>query len=280
MRTNFPGIKETLASGKIALGCLVAYDAPWLIEILGLSGFDFVVIDIEHEPFDDSQVTNLIRTADAYSLPSIVRMPLSERVIPLLDAGAHGVKVPNLRGKAHGEELVAMTRFYPEGTRTYYTQGRSADYGIDVDELEWMQKENDRLFVMAMIEDIKVVEQLEDILSIDGIDGFHVGPHDLAQSMGYPAPEALDKVITEVVKRCCEAGKYASVGVITPWNLDKIDQWIDDGCQFLILASAWALTNSIVEIHNDIRRRIPRDRQSIGALPKMSRSKYLNPTAR
>ena len=98
--------------------------------------------------------------------------------------------------------------------------------------------------------------------------------------MGYPSPEALDKVITDVAKRCCEAGKYASVGVITPWNLDKIDQWIDDGCQLLILASAWALTNSIVEMHNDIRRRIPRDRQSIGDLPKMSRSKYLNPTAR
>ena len=76
MRTNFPGIKEKLASGQIALGCLVAYDAPWLVEILGLSGFDFVVIDIEHEPFDDSQVANLIRTADAYSLPSIVRTTL------------------------------------------------------------------------------------------------------------------------------------------------------------------------------------------------------------
>lgn len=276
MRMDYPSLKQKLAGGQIAVGCLLAYDAPWLIEILGLCGFDFVVIDIEHEPFDDSAVANLIRTADSVSMTSIVRMPLTERVLPFLDAGVQGVKVPDLRGRAHAEELVAMTRFHPIGRRTYYTQGRSAGYGINVHELDWMQEANDRLFVMAMIEDIKVVEQLDDVLAVEGIDGFHVGPHDLAQSMGYPPQAQLDEVIGDVVRRCRAAGKYASVGVVTPWNLERIEGWLNDGCQFLILASAWVLTNCIVEMHNEIRKRIPSDRQSVARLPQMFPSTILN----
>ncbi len=276
MRQDYPSLKEKLEAGQVIVGCLLAYDAPWLVELLALSGFDFVVIDIEHEVFDDSAVANLIRTADSLSMSSIVRMPLTERVLPFLDAGVQGVKIPDLRGKAHAEELVAMTRFHPIGRRTYYTQGRSANYGIDVDELAWMQEANKRLFVMAMIEDINVVNQLDEILSVEGIDGYHVGPHDLAQSMGYPPPEELDEVIRGVVKKCRAAGKYVSVGVLTPWNLDKIESWLEDGCQFLIAASAWVLTNSIVEMGNEIRARIPSDRQAVTHVRTMHPSKYLN----
>jgi 4-hydroxy-2-oxoheptanedioate aldolase len=268
-------LKSKLAQGHVTVGCLLAYDAPWLVEILGLAGYDFVVIDLEHEAFSDDAVAGLVRAADSVGLDAIVRMPLSERLVPLLDAGVRGVKVPDLQGREHAEQLVALTRFHPEGRRTYYTQGRAARYGIGVDDLDWMAAANERMLLIGMIEDIAVVGQLDDILQVKGIDAIHVGPHDLAQSMGYPRPAEVDEVIRGVVRRCRDAGMYVSVGVVTPWNLDRIEEWVLDGCQLLIAASAWVLTDSLVQMHNRMRERIPADRQEPRELPRMLPSKYL-----
>ena len=94
--------------------------------------------------------------------------------------------------------------------------------------------------------------------------------------MGYPSPVELDDVIRDVVKRSRDAGKYVSVGVITPWNLDRIEKWVEDGCNFVILASAWVLSQGVLQIHNDIRGRIPADRQPRREPLRMTPSKYLN----
>src|SRR6266581_8311751 len=123
---NRPSLKTRLAHGQTVIGCLVAFDAPWLVEIIGRSGFDFVTIDIEHEAFDEQAEVNLIRSAEGAGLSSIVRMAVSDRLLPYLDAGVTGVKVPDLRDRRHAEELVSLTHFHPEGRRTYYTMGRAA----------------------------------------------------------------------------------------------------------------------------------------------------------
>jgi 2-keto-3-deoxy-L-rhamnonate aldolase RhmA len=274
--TDRISLKKRLADGQTLIGCLVAFDAPWLVEIIGRSGFDFVTIDIEHEAFDEHGVVNLIRSAEVAGLSSIVRMAISDRLLPYLDAGVDGVKVPDLRGRDHAEELVSLTHFYPEGKRTYYTMGRAANYGIGIDDHEWMSRANDDMFLMAMIEDIAVVDQLDDILQVTEIDAFHVGPHDLAQSMGFPSPAELDDVIKRVIHRCSDAGKYMSVGVITPWNLAKAESWRREGCQILTVGSSWVVSHSMVEMHNQLRGLIPPDRQSHSEPTTVSRSSYLS----
>ena len=275
---NRPSLKTRLAHGQTVIGCLVAFDAPWLVEIIGRSGFDFVTIDVEHEAFDEQGVVNLIRSAETVGLSSIVRMSISDRLLAYLDAGVNGVKVPDLRDRDHAEQLVSLTHFYPQGKRTYYTMGRAARYGIDIDDHQWMSRANDQMFLMAMIEDIGVVEQLDDILDVEEIDAFHVGPHDLAQSMGFPAPGALDDVIKGVVHRCRDAGKYVSVGVVTPWNLVKADSWRREGCQILTVGSSWVVSHSMVEMHNQLRGAIPADQQSRVEPTAVSRSSYLTPS--
>jgi 4-hydroxy-2-oxoheptanedioate aldolase len=271
-------IKSRLAQGQTVIGCLVAFDAPWLVEIIGRSGFDFVTIDLEHEAFDELGVVNLIRSAEVVGLSSIVRMAISDRLLPYLDAGVSGVMVPELRDRAHAEELVSLTHFHPEGKRTYYTMGRAASYGIGIDDHEWMSGANEDMFLMAMIEDIKVVEQFDDILQVKEIDAFHVGPHDLAQSMGFPPPAELDEVIKSVVHKGRDAGKYMSVGVVTPWNLDKADAWRREGCQILTVGSSWVVSHSMVEMHNQLRAAIPPDRQTHNEPSAVSRSSYLSTT--
>jgi 4-hydroxy-2-oxoheptanedioate aldolase len=268
-------LKAKLGQGHTVIGCLVAFDAPWLVEVVGHAGFDFATFDIEHEAFDEASVVNLIRAAQVTGLTSIVRMPLTERVLAYLDAGVSGVQLPDLRDRGHAEALVAATHFHPEGRRTYYTMGRAAHFGIGVDDRQWMSQTNSEMFLMAMIEDIEVVHQLDAILEVQEIDAFHVGPHDLAQSMGFPPPGELDEVIRTVVHRCRDAGKYVSVGVVTPWNLEKAQSWMDEGCQILTVGSSWVVSHAMVEIHNQLRGRIPADRQAPQTLPQVSKSSYL-----
>jgi 2-keto-3-deoxy-L-rhamnonate aldolase RhmA len=130
------------------------------------------------------------------------------------------------------------------------------------------------MFVMGMIEDIDVVAQLDDILAVEGIDAFHVGPHDLAQSMGFPSVEKLNEVITEIVGRVTAAGRNISVGVVTPWNLDQARRWMDLGCRIMTVGSTWVVSHAMVDVHNQLRGRVPGDGQS-APMATLSRSGYL-----
>jgi 2-keto-3-deoxy-L-rhamnonate aldolase RhmA len=269
-------LKQLLAEGQVGVGCLLSYDAPWLVEVLGLTGYDFVTIDLEHEPMDPSAVAALVRTADLVGITSIVRMPASDAVFPFLSAGAQGVWVPDLRGRAHLEEVVELTRFPPRGRRTYYTQTRAARYGVGIDEPTWVKEADEELLVVGMVEHIDLVEQLDELLAVEGVDGFHVGTLDLAQSMGSPPAERIDEVVEVVVSRCRAAGKYTSVGVVTPWGLDNVGKRIEQGVQILNVPSAWMLTHAVGSFLGQVENRIPGElRTPTARLPTPNR--YINP---
>jgi 4-hydroxy-2-oxoheptanedioate aldolase len=224
-----------------------------------MTGYDFVTIDLEHEPINDESVADLVRAADLVGITTIVRMPASERILPFLSAGAQGVQVPHLRDRAHAEEIVDLTRFPPLGHRTYYTQTRAAQYGIGVDERTWTDEANDELIVIGTVEHIETVEHLDDILKVEGIDGIHVGTLDLAASLGSPPMEEVEAVVTDVVSRCRAAGKFAAVGVVTPWSLDGVTKRLKQGVQLINVPSAWLLTHAMGSFLSEVESRIPED---------------------
>jgi len=248
-----------LADDHPAIGCLLAYDAPWLVEVLGLVGYDYVVIDVEHEPFTESAVAGLVRAADAAHISSIVRMACTDRLLPYVGLGIAGVQIPQLRGKEHAQEIVRMLRFNPLGSRTYYSQTRVAKYGIGIREPEWTQQANRDLFVIATLEDIHVVEQLDSILEVEGINAFHVGVMDLAPSMDFPPRAQMDKVIDDVVRRCRAAGRHVAVGALVPWGLESIDKWLPKGVRLFAVASAWMLTDAVSKVHQSIQTHLPEE---------------------
>ena len=259
MRTG--GLKQRLATGEVIVGHLLAYPSPWLIEVLGLTGYDFVAIDLEHEPIDSESVLELVRAADAVGIATIARMPLSARLDPILSTGVHGIQIPDVSNAALAREIVESTRFAPLGRRTYYTQTRAASYGVGVDERAWMEEANEELLVIGMIEHIDAVDQLDEILAVEGIDAVHVGPLDLAQSMDYPPPADLSRVISDVVARCRAANKYVAVGVVAPWNVAGIGERIESGVQML-QTSAWTLTHALAEFLGHIEDQIPPSRRT------------------
>ena len=250
-------LKRLVEDDRVAVGCLLAYDAPWLVEVLGMTGYDFVTIDLEHEPIPDDAVAGLVRAADTVGLTTIVRMAATERVFPLLSAGVQGVQVPDLRDRAHAERIVELTRFPPLGRRTYYTQTRAAQYGVGIDETTWTAAANDELLVIAMIEDAALLDDLDEILAVEGIDGYHVGTLDLAQSLGAPTPERLDEVVADIVARCRAASKHCAVGVVTPWGLEGVSKRIAQGVRILNVPSAWLLTHAVGSFLYEVEARVP-----------------------
>lgn len=269
-------LKSKLANDEIVVGCLCAYNSPWLIEVLALCGYDFVTLDLEHETFNDETVASLIRTADGYGMPTILRMPLGERVHPLLNAGASGLHVPDIRDRAHAQEVVDTALMPPRGKRAYYTQTRLARYGLGIDEATELKRMQDDLLVIGMIESIELVEQLDSVLDVDGIDAFHIGPLDLAQSMGSPTRAEVDEVIADAAKRCRAAGKYLAIGVVVPWGLDTMELRIQQGAQLFSVASAWMLTDAIGGFFNDVNKRIPKGRRSGPLAPPVARNPLLS----
>jgi 2-keto-3-deoxy-L-rhamnonate aldolase RhmA len=269
-------LKRLVGGGEIAVGTLMSFDAPWLVEMFGMTGYDFVTIDLEHEPIDPAAVFHLVRAAENVGMTAIVRMPASDAIYPMLTTGAQGIWIPDLRSREHAEEIVQYTRHAPVGRRTYYTQTRAAQYGVGIDESNWTSEADAELLVVAMIEDIALVDELDEILAVDGIDGYHVGTLDLAQSMGSPPPEKLDEAVTEIVARCRTAGKLTSVGVVTPWAIDGVQKRVDQGVDILTVASAWMLTNAVGTFLEDIEKRIPDDRRTrTGRTP--TPNQYVNP---
>lgn len=246
-------LKPRLAAGEHALGLLLAYDAPWLVEVAALAGCQFILLDLEHEAIGDEAVVGLIRTADAAGIPLLVRMPLGDRVVPFLSAGASGIQVPHLRDRRHAEEIVEATRFRPLGRRTYYTQTRGARYGVGIEERSWLRQANEELLVIAMLEDRHVLEQLDDILEVEGIDGFHIGTLDLADSLGSPPAETLERVVADAIRRCRAADRFVGVGVLTPSNLGSIEHRRRQGVQLFPVASAWMLTHAVTTFFGTAR---------------------------
>jgi 4-hydroxy-2-oxoheptanedioate aldolase len=250
-------IKRRLTDGEVVVGCLLAFDAPWLVEMLGHAGYDFVTIDLEHEPLDLSAAAGLIRAADGVGLPAIVRMPCSERVLPLLTAGARGLQVPDVRNADHARRVVETVRSPPLGQRTYYTQGRSVRYGRDFTAAD-ARELDDELFVIVMIEDVATLEGLDEILEVEGIDAFYVGPFDLAQSMGHPPAEEVDQVIGEIVARCKRAGKPVGVGVVVPWEVERVTAKVQQGSQIVTVPSAWLMVHAVSEQRKAIEAAMPK----------------------
>jgi 2-keto-3-deoxy-L-rhamnonate aldolase RhmA len=86
-----------------------------------------------------------------------------------------------------------------------------------------------------------------------------VGTLDLQMSMGSPPPEKVDEVVAEIVSRCRAAGKYAAVGVVTPWSLDSVQKRLDQGVQMLNVPSAWLLTHAVGSFIEEVESRIPEE---------------------
>lgn len=248
-------IKAKALRGEPAIGVVIPFASPELVEFCGHVGFEYAFLDAEHGPIACSDCLALVRACDAVGMSSIVRVPKldHELIMTYLQTGAQGVAVPHITTAAQAEAAVRATRYWPQGRRSCDVGARASGYNLLEPPAEYFARANHELLLAAWIEDITGFENLDEILQVPGIDAVCLGFCDLALSMGLPGchdhPEVLAALATGRQK-VVAAGKIL---IGEPANLQAAQQMLADG--------ALLLSTHVTAILADGARRILRELQ-------------------
>ena len=178
-------LRKRLESGDVTLGSWIQFAQPAHAEILAMSGFDWLTVDLEHSVISLREAEDLIRIMDLMKVTPLVRMSSNNpvQIARIMDAGAHGVIVPMVNTKDQAEAAIEAVFYPPVGARGVGL-ARAHGYGAGFSEYrEWLPENG---VVIVQIENIKGVENLREILSVQNTQGFIVGPYDLSSSLGIP----------------------------------------------------------------------------------------------
>lgn len=227
-------LRKRIKAGELTLGSWITIGHPNVAEILANAGFDWLVIDIEHNPIDISMVQTLITTIQSKDVAAIVRVSKNEEVVikHVLDAGADGIIVPMVCSKADAIQAVDYAKYPPIGKRGVGL-ARAQQYGKGFETYKkWVAED---LVVIAQIEHIDGINNLEEIISVDGIDGTIIGPYDLSGSMGMPG-EFEKPVVKEALAKyinICKAHQFPMGFHVVNTDSTKIKEKINEGYRFI-----------------------------------------------
>lgn len=206
-------LKKEIENGKFCFGLYVTMSDTCVVEMASLAGYDFIRIDWEHSLISEEKIYNLIRTANLVNLPVFVRVSSLSEVTRLLDAGATGIMVPHINSRDSAEEAVKEVKYAPLGMRGMYGTSPCLNFG-QIKLSEYQKEANEKVFLIAQIEDRQGVDQIDEILSVEGIDMVATGKNDLSQSYGYAGqPNHPDILYAEelVVRKALEYGKVPTL---------------------------------------------------------------------
>ena len=222
--TRLPGL---LKGDKPLFGIFVGLASPAVVEMCGHAGFDFVIIDNEHGPASIETTEHLIRAARCANIIPIVRT-LEPEILRILDIGASAIQVPQVNTAEQARRIVAAAKYPPLGNRGAAFSPRAAGYGF-FGGAAHAKASNEGLGVILMIETREALDNLDEILTVPGIDALFIGPNDLSFSMGHSGDQkntdvlgAIDTAIKKIVSGKVAAGlmtvplddqrKYAGLG--------------------------------------------------------------------
>lgn len=185
MRIN--KVKAKIKAGQKAYGVAFPFKALPLVDVVGNLGFDFIFLEAEHGFFSLPDIEEMVLMADAKGLTTMARIPNihPSTILRFLDRGVLGIMGPHIASKGDAEALAKGCRFAPRGVRSFYPS-KYADYKIPDDVPGYMAKANEEVLVTALLEDASALDDLDGILSVEGLDIASIGHYDLSQSMGYP----------------------------------------------------------------------------------------------
>ena len=221
-------LKEKIKNKEKVLGTFFELGSMSVIECLGQTGLDFVIIDNEHGPFETESTMNYV------GLTPLVRVREVSRpaILKPLDIGAKGLIVPCIETVEQAKKVVEYGKFSPIGKRGFcpsrkdywgysHPQGQPIDVG--------MKHENEETLLILQCETVGCLENIETIVSMDGVDGIFIGPFDLSISMGIPGefdnPEFL-KAIDKILSTC---KKYNKISSVFTGRFDDIDKYYKQG---------------------------------------------------
>lgn len=215
MRDN--SMRKKLAEGKQTVGFWAGLGSEAAVEMAAPLDFDWVLIDCEHGVASYEALPGLLRSLNGSQATSLIRVPSADNMSifkRVLDAGVEGVLVPQIYTAEQVKSIVSACRYPPLGTRGI-AGGRAHKYGLDF--MDTLQRSNEQVLVFVQIETKEAVDNVDEIMAIEGLDGVLVGPADLSAALGKTLDfetaefhQAIDKILASAKKFGKPAGFYCN----------------------------------------------------------------------
>lgn len=231
-------LKDRLKNGERLFGPFVNLCHPAVMEIAGLAGFDFAIIDTEHGEISSDRAVDMVRAAKLSGLSPVVRVygNQPELIAKALDIGAEGVQVPQVGTKAEALAAVKAAKFSPEGARGCNRYVRAAQYSA-TDKFAYFGNANQETTAIIQVEGKEGMDNLPDILTVPGIDVLFIGPYDLSASLGIPGQVDHPRLVA-AMDNTMELARQA--GVAIGFFVDDVEsavKWKNRGVQYISFAA-------------------------------------------
>jgi len=249
-------VKQKIRNGELSLGSWIMMGHLAVAEIMAQAGFDWITVDMEHTDIDYRQLQTLLAAIRPYGPEVFVRVEDNNPVAikRVLDCGAGGIIVPLVTSREEAERAVKAAKYPPGGIRGI-SLGRASDYGNNFD--GYFKSINEEIVVLAQIEHIKAVEEIESIISVDGLDGVFLGPYDLSGSMGIVAQfdhPKMREARLKVKKAVLKAGKALGIHEVQP-KAQAVQALCDEGFNFIACSiDTIFLSTATKKLVQDIRQ--------------------------
>lgn len=226
------GFKSRLAAGEMLLGSMVTLPSPAAAEILVEIGYQWLFVDGEHGPLETAEVLAILH-AVGDRVPCIVRVPAAAEVPikKMLDLGAAGIIAPQVNTAQQAADVVAWSRYAPQGRRGV---GLARAHGYGMKFQEYVESANQEISVIVQAEHVEAVENIEQIVQVEGIDAVLLGPYDLAASLGKMG-QVDDPEVTGAIDRITSACQAAGVPLgIFGVSADAIRPYMEKGYNLVV----------------------------------------------
>ncbi len=226
-------IRKRLAQGESIMGPFMKTGDPAFVEAAGWAGFDFCILDTEHGPVSIESMQNNVRAAQVAGILPIIRVPDAQEntIGKALDIGGMGVQVSQVCDGATAKAVVEAAKFHPQGARGMCRFVRAAQYST-MDRFDYFANANQTL-VILQLEGQEAIDNLEEIMAVEGVDILFIGPYDLSQSLGLPGqidhPKVVEKMM-EIASAARAKGKVVGTFLDKP---EHIARWKAAGIQYL-----------------------------------------------
>jgi 4-hydroxy-2-oxoheptanedioate aldolase len=217
-------VKAKIRAGEVAFGTICALPSPEVVEIIGVAGYDCVLIDLEHGPLDVETVQAMGRACRATGIVPLARVPDAnpKTILRMLDSGCLGVMVPQIETPEQAADVVAACRYPPAGRRSLAGNTVAANWGI-VPAADHVAASNDAVLSIVQIETRRGLDAVEKIVRTPGLDMVFIGPNDLSTSLGYPGqmrhPEVQD-AIRRILRAAKDAETLSGILALEPQDVE------------------------------------------------------------
>ncbi len=254
-------IRERCLKGETVYGTMIQdVRTPAIGQIMAAAGMDLLFFDMEHGPFDLGVIADMVKVTRLTSCTPFVRVPNDEYhlMARVLDAGARGIMIPRIETKQQVEDIISNTHYPPVGVR-----GCSADKGHNDFESQNMwtftEQANEENMIILQIEREKAIQDIDDLLSVEGVDAAILGPNDLALSMGVRDKDYLS-ALEPAIQTVLDSAKRHNIPCgIHIGNLDWLIEWDKRGMQIIMYA------NDIVFLRNGAATGINKIKEAVKA---------------